>query len=124
MTGARGLDQARNAAEPRPQKTRRDRFPERLVGVDDVDLGAKPPESPNHPGHKADAEERPAGCGLNPAVYEDTIVFFIINGIARHGPGDHMNDVSAAGQLAPLCQGLSLGAACEGIKEADDEADS
>ena len=62
--------------------------------------------------------------GLDPAVDKDAAVVFVVDGISRHGVGDDVHLVAAAGQLRTLREGLTLGAAGERVEVAHDVADA
>ena len=124
VAGARRLHQSGLAAQERPGETRRDRFPERLVGVDQVDVGAQAAECPDDAGEETQREERAAGDGLDPAVDEDAAMFFIVDRKAGNGPGDDVDGVPAPGELGALREGLSLGAAFKRVEVAHDVADA
>ena len=54
----------------------------------------------------------------NPAV------LFIVDGISRHGLGDHMHGMPAADQLGTLREGLTFGTALKRMEVAHDVADA
>ena len=92
--------------------------------VDDVDFGAQAAECSDDAGEEAHCEERTAGDSLDPAVDEDSAVFFVADGISGDGLGDDVHGVPAAGELGTLGEGLTLGAAFEWVEVAHDVADA
>ena len=118
ITRAGRLNQGGLAREEGARQARRHGLPQRLVRVDDVDLGPKPRECRHDARNKAQTEKRPEGRGLDPAVDQDPLVLFVVDGVSRHRSGDDMNGMTSLHQLRPLHESLSLRAAGEWMEKA------
>ena len=122
ISRACGLHQDGRASEPITSQSCRDRFPKRLVRMDQVVFGSEFSERANGIRDECDRKQRPERHRANPAMNAHAVKVIIARK-ARDRSCNHTRRVSSAYEFSPLRKSLALRAALPWMEVADQVAD-
>jgi hypothetical protein len=64
------------------------------MSVEHVELPTQPAKGPADPSYEAEGKESPPTGRLDPAMYVETAILLVIDGISRHRLGDDMHQMA------------------------------